>query len=527
MRKVLFAVTLWLVATAAAFAQQFTDQNSQFIDHDAWRFGGNDLHNSRNAAAERVLGPWNVDKLTPRWVFTAHGNVSVTPSVQGDALYFCDWGGYLYKLKAHTGREVWARKISDYDGVSGSLCRLTPTIADNKLIIGDQVTGATGQSSSNGQNVMAIDKNTGALLWKTQVDTHPATIVTQSPVVHNGRVYVGVSSGEEGFAANPQYPCCTFRGSVVALDLNTGAILWKTYMVPQGYSGGAVWSSTPVVDLERRQLYVTTGNNYSVPPAVTACVIAAGSDLRAQDACVAHDDYMDAIVALDLDTGAIKWGRRFQAYDVWTVACLSNPCPLGPDFDFGAGANLFTVRSGQHKRDLVGAGQKSGVYWALDPDNGNVVWATNVGPGSAFGGVEWGTATDGKRIYVAVSNFGRKPYTLTNTQSINYGAYSALDPATGRILWQIPDPTGSFPMGPVTVANGVLYAESINANGPLHAFDASNGRLLWSFNSGGTAMGGPSVVDGLVYWGSGYQRFGIPLFVPGNNKLYAFGLPYR
>lgn len=527
MRKVFLFIVLWLVATTGAFAQQLSERDLRSDDDDPWRFAGHDVHNTRSAAEERVLAPWNVDKLAPRWVFTTHGSVSATPSVQGDALYVCDWGGFLYKIKANTGQQVWARKISDYDGVSGSLCRLTPAIAADKLIIGDQVDGSAFQSSANGQYVMAIDKNTGALLWKTQVDTHPAAIVTQSPVVHGGRVYVGVSSGEEGFAANPRYPCCTFRGSVVALDLNTGAIVWKTYMVPGGYSGGAVWGSTPVVDLKRRRLYVTTGNNYSVPVSVTACVNAAGRDLAAQDACVAKDDFIDAVVALDLDTGEIKWGRRFQAFDVWTVACLSNPCPLGPDFDFGSGPNLFTAQTGRGERDLLGAGQKSGVYWALDPDTGNVVWATNVGPGSAFGGIQWGSATDGKRVYVAVSNFGRKSYTLTSTQTITFGAYSALDAATGRILWQTPDPGGSFPMGPVTIANGVLYAESISPSGPLYAFDAANGRLLWTFNSVGSAMGGPSVVNGAVYWGSGYQRFNNPQFVPGSNKLYAFRLPYR
>jgi polyvinyl alcohol dehydrogenase (cytochrome) len=236
---------------------------------------------------------------------------------------------------------------------------------------------------------------------------------------------------------------------------------------------------------------------------------------------------MDAVVALDLDTGKIKWGHRLQAFDVWTTICFSSPCPLGPDYDFGSGPNLFTVGDGAHKRDLVGAGQKSGVYWALDPDTGKIVWATQIGPGSVFGGIEWGTATDGKRIYVALSNFGQKNLTLLSGQTITYGTFNALDPETGKIIWQTPDPAGSFPVGAVTTANGVLYGESVNANGPLYAFDAATGHLLWSFNSIGSAMGAPSVVNGTVYWGSGYQRFNVPTFVSGSNKLYAFGLSYR
>jgi len=229
-------------------------------------------------------------------------------------------------------------------------------------------------------------------------------------------------------------------------------------------------------------------------------------------------------VALDLDTGRIKWGHRLQAYDVWTVSCLFSPCSTltSPDYDFGSGPNLLTVNSHHHKRDLIGAGQKSGMYWALDPDDGHIVWATSVGPGSHYGGVEWGSATDGERVYVAISNFFHRSYTLKSGQTITWGAYSALDAATGRILWQTPDPQGSLPLGAVTIANGVLYAESISPEGPLHAFDAATGGLLWSFASGGSANGGAAVVNGTVYWGSGYTRFGTPEFVEGDHKLYAF-----
>jgi polyvinyl alcohol dehydrogenase (cytochrome) len=318
---------------------------------------------------------------------------------------------------------------------------------------------------------------------------------------------------------------------VLALDLETGAILWKTYTVPAGYAGGSVWGSTPVVDVKRHSLYLATGNNYAVPPEVAACISAAGSDPVAANACLAPDDYLDAIVALDLRTGAIKWGHRLQGVDVWTVACVFLSCPVAtsPDYDFGAGPNLFTVDRGRQKRELLGAGQKSGMYWALDPDTGKIVWATSVGPGSKLGGVEWGTASDGQRIYAAISNFDRQSYTLRPSgQTITWGAFSALDAATGQILWQTADPLGSFPLGPVTVANGVVYAESLAAQGPLYAFSAATGRLLWSFHSTGSAMGGAAVVNGTVYWGAGYPtgRIGVPDFVSGNHQLFAFGLPY-
>ena len=243
-------------------------------------------------------------------------------------------------------------------------------------------------------------------------------MVTSSPVIHDGVVYVGIASAEEASAAVLGTPCCVSRGSVVALDVKTGQIRWKTYMVPDnggiigGYSGGGIWDSTPVIDRKRNSLYVGTGNNYSVPITVESCFAANNNNPN----CTDPTDYFDSVVALDLDTGKIKWAKRALYYDAWNVNCIevitpptfsigpgpgaNCPVPAGPDFDFGgAGPNLLSV--GGH--DIVGIGAKSGIYWALNPESGSVVWNTEVGPGSALGGIEWGTATDGKRIYVPIS----------------------------------------------------------------------------------------------------------------------------
>ena len=174
---------------------------------------------------------------------------------------------------------------------------------------------------------------------------HPAAIITQSATVFDNRVYVGVASLEEALAAFvPGYPL-SFRGSMLALDLDTGAILWKTYTAPTGYTGNAVWGSSPAIDTKRGQLYIATGNNYSVPPPVLACVAAAGSDSAAQAACLAADDYFDSVLALDLMTGAVRWATRAIPYDAWTVDCIpfigdgSNcPDPAGPDYRLRPGA---------------------------------------------------------------------------------------------------------------------------------------------------------------------------------------------
>jgi polyvinyl alcohol dehydrogenase (cytochrome) len=208
----------------------------------------------------------------------------------------------------------------------------------------------------------------------------------------------------------------------------------------------------------------------------------------------------------------------------------------GPDLDFGAAPNLFTVTdpaTGQ-PRQVLGIGQKSGVYWALDPDTGTVVWSTKTGPGGLGGGVEFGTAVDDDRVYVAEANTDNEPFLLTAGplagQTISTGLWSALNPATGAIMWQTPDPAGSKNPGFVTVANGVLYAGSAaGAGGNMHALDASTGAVLWSFASGGSVFSAPAVVHGMLFWGSGYTRnAACPSgfnSCTANNTLYAFGLP--
>jgi polyvinyl alcohol dehydrogenase (cytochrome) len=486
-----------------------------------WRIAGQNLNNSWSQPAEHSISPANVKDLSPKWVFTTGGDVSATPTVDGDAVYFPDWGGNLFAVKKESGDLIWSRKISDYDGVEGAVSRVSPAVDGDQLIIGDILSPT---QAHDGANVISVDRNHGTLRWITHVESHPAAIITGSPVVFDGVVYVGVSSNEENLANNPAYPCCTFRGSVVALDAKTGAILWKTFDMPDNggqtdqYSGGAVWQP-PAIDPKRGSLFIGTGNNYTVPADVEAC-----QNATPLADCTAADDFFDTALALDLKTGQIKWAKRLQGNDTWTLACKlssggTNPnCPVpdSPDFDLGgSGPNLIG--------DIVGFGQKSGIYWALNPDTGNIVWSTPVGPGSGntLGGIEWGTATDGHRIYVAIANAGHQPYTLVPSgQQITWGAWSALDVATGKILWQTADPTvGALDEGSVSVANGVMYAGSYA--GQMYALDTMTGNILWSFESGGSVLDGPSIVNGDVYWGSGYRK--IPPGI-GNNKVYAFTL---
>ena len=483
-----------------------------------WRIAGQNLDNSWSQPAEHSISPANVKDLRPKWVFTTGGDVSATPTVDGDAVYFPDWGGNLFAVKKESGDLIWSRKISDYDGVEGAISRVSPAVDGDQLIIGDIL---SSNQAHDGANVISVDRNKGTLQWITQVESHPAAIITGSPVVFDHVVYIGVSSNEEDLATNPAYPCCSFRGSVVALDEKTGAILWKTFDMPEnggqagGYSGGAVWQP-PAIDPKRGSLFIGTGNNYSVPADVEAC-----QNATPTANCAAADDFFDTAFELDLKTGQIKWANRLQGFDTWTVACLTAsgtnpncPVPTSPDFDLGgSGPNLVG--------DIVGFGQKSGIYWALNADTGNIVWSTPVGPGGTLGGIQWGTATDGHRIYVAIANSKHLPYTLVPSgHQITWGSWSALDVATGKILWQTADPTvGAMDEGSVSVANGVMYAGSYA--GQMYALDTTTGDILSSFDSGGSVLDGPSIVNGAVYWGSGYRKIAPGI---GNNKVYAFTL---
>jgi polyvinyl alcohol dehydrogenase (cytochrome) len=488
---------------------------SQVDGPERWPFAGGNLHNTRNAEHERRISPQSAPNLYVKWAFTTEGDVSATPTVDGDVLYFPDWGGWLHKVDAATGTRIWSRKVSDYTGVAGSISRTSPALHDNRLFFG----------TLKG-DFLAVDARSGDLLWKMHADPHPFAVITQSPIVHGNRVFVGVSSYESAVAENPAYHCCTFRGNVQALDVKTGAVVWKTYTMPEGYSGGSVWGSTLVVDTNRNSLYVPTGNNFSVPPEVRACLLSAPNE-AAQSACLAPNNYFDSVLSLDLETGAIKWGRTLFPLDIFILSCLTRPedCPppAGPDYDIGQGPILYRVKAADGSyRELVGAGQKSGMYWSLDPDTGAIVWGTRVGPGGAGGGLMWGSAMADGRIYAALANFYRLPYTLPSGETSAWGNFTAMDAATGQILWQTPDPMGTQILAPVTTANGVVFGCSSDSLGHMYALDAQTGAVLWTFASGGSCNAGAAVVNGTVYWGSGYSNFGVGT---GNNKLYAFTVP--
>jgi polyvinyl alcohol dehydrogenase (cytochrome) len=503
-------------------------------DDADWPFYNHDVCNSRAPTTAGGLSTATAPKLAVKWTYAAAGEISATPAVVGGQLYVGDWGGMMTRIDAATGTAVWSKSVADLAGLTADgaaapdtvVARATPLVAPAGLVFG--VSRTSFSSSESLAYLVAVNPDTGAPVWRTLLDDHRAAAVTGAPVLEGTTIYVGVSSFEEGFPLLVAgYTCCTFRGSIVALDAASGKILWKTPMIedgtyfqsdgttPAGYAGAAVWSGTPTIDRHRKQLYVTTGNNYAMPSGVTTA--AAG-------------DHVESVLALDMATGAIKWSRAMTTDDIWNFGNMA-----GGDFDIGCGANLFQAKVGGLTKDLVGAGQKSGIYWVLDPDTGALVWKTQVGPGGHLGGIQWGTAVDGTHVLFGVNDTDGTSYALAGAGSqsgtqVTVGSWGALDPSSGNVLWQIANPAMTAPAGgasvngPVTVVGGVMFAGSMDPKGTMYALDATSGAVLWSYQAGGTVYGGPAVVGGVVYWGAGYpaSRLG---FGSSAQKLYAFAAP--
>ena len=479
-----------------------------------WNGWGVDLANSRFQPAPRLTAA-QVPALKLKWAFGFANATSAfgQPAIAGGRLFLGSEDGTVYSLDARTGCIYWTYKASSTVRTAISIdASLT------SVYFGDV-----------GAHVYRLDAASGTLVWKVKVEDHPFARITGAPKLLAGRIYVPVSSIEEVPGGNPKYPCCTFQGSVVALDAETGKQVWKTHTIPDppkptrvssagtqmsGPAGAAVWSS-PTIDAERKAVYVATGNAYSDPPVL----------------------YTDAILSFDLETGSLQWASQMTEGDGWNFNCL-NPnrsnCPEheGPDLDFGSSPILRTVGPG---RRLLLAGQKAGVLHALDPDaQGKVVWQVRVGKGGALGGIEWGPAADEQAIYAALSDFdGAKPE--------QGGGLFALRISTGEKIWYAAPPKpaclgkpgcSAAQMAPVTVIPGAVFSGSMD--GRLRAFNTADGKPLWEFDTlrdfetvngvkahgGSLNATGPVISDGILYLSSGYGQLG----GMAGNVLLAFDL---
>lgn len=503
-----------------------------------WPMANHDPSGSHIQPDETAISAANVGRLAPRWTLTVAGIVNATPAVVNGAVYFPDSGGKFWKIDAKSGTVIWSVSVPELTGTDKTFSRTSPAYGDGMVFIAD----------NSGAHLIAVDAETGKKRWMTQLDAHPSALLTSSPVVVGDSVYMPVSSNEQTAAANPGYACCTFRGSMVALDIHTGQIVWKTYTMPGnggkpgGFSGGAALA-IPAVDVEKGIIYFATDHQYTQPDSVVACLTAEPDDWKT--GCYPPDARFNSIIALDLKTGQPKWSFFGSGADVYRLACGRLPeswkalakfyagdgptrvCPPAGDFldwSFATGSpHLFKITAAGRTLDVVGIGEKSGIYWVFDAATGAVVWHTLVGPYSEPGGISWGAANDGQRIYVTLTNADHTPYKLTSGKITDGGFWTALDPATGKIIWQTAEPQRALVYAAPVVSNGVVYVASLAATGnQMYALDPATGSILWQFAAGGSVGAHPAVADGAVFWGSGFTT----LF-PGsvrNDKVYGFSV---
>jgi polyvinyl alcohol dehydrogenase (cytochrome) len=473
------------------------------LEGSLWNGWGHDVENSR-FQPQPVIGAAEVPRLKAKWVFAYPGPlVGTQPTVIGDHLYLGTANGFVYSLNAKTGCTYWTlRAGSDIRG-SVSVGSFGEPSQKRFAVYFADLMNATAY---------AVDASSGKLLWKTKVDNHPLARLTGSPVFYGNRLYVPVSSQEEGYGAVANYPCCTFRGSVVALDAPTGKILWKTYPIRDaprpfkktsagvqmyGPAGAAIWSA-PTIDAKRKLIYVGTGDSFTdVPTSAT-----------------------DSIIAMDVKTGKIKWVMQATGHDNYLFGCNTPgkgicPDPVGPDYDFGASPILRTLPDG---KQVILAAQKSGMVYALDPDNaGKVLWKVHVGPGSMGGGIQYGFAADEGAAYVPNAN--RSDSSL-----------SALQIADGKMIWHKPAPPGQCSWGAkgcsgvesaaVSAIPGIVFSGS--TDGHLRAYSTPAGSVVWDCDTAakpysavngvpayGGSLGteGPVIAGGILYVVSGEGRF--------------------
>jgi polyvinyl alcohol dehydrogenase (cytochrome) len=468
----------------------------------------------------------SVRKLKLKWAYGFAGDITAfaAATIRNGTLFVGSASGVVQAMNAKTGCLYWTFQA---DGPVRAATTIAKNGAGYSIVFGD----LTGWFYS-------LDAATGKLLWKRRVDGHEATRLTGAAAEKDGVVFEPAASWEETRSGNPKYPCCTFRGSVSAFRVSDGSVLWKTYMVGPatktgkrhngeplyGPSGAGIWAA-PTVDAKRGLLYVATGDNFTQPPTDTS----------------------DAVIALKIKTGETVWKQQMTRGDVYSGGvCEEEKDPCGPDLDFGASAML--VRVGE--RDVIVAGQKSGLVYGLDAaDGGKILWQARAGKGGFTGGVQWGMASDGANAYVAVSDvmklegeMGDDPPVLggANFDPVAGGGLTAFRVLDGEKIWFAkstpcaPPRPGCSPAqsGALTAVPGAVFSGSLD--GHIRAFSARDGAVIWDFDTereystvngvagkGGSLDGaGPVIVDGMVYVNSGYPRFG---GAPG-NVLLAFGV---
>lgn len=410
----------------------------------------------------------------------------------------------MYALEESSGKKIWEKNLAVYIERSPNgrpvYARSAPAIFKNMTIFG--IYGPAYE--------VALERSTGNLVWRTKLDDHPWAVITMSPTIENGVVCQGISSLEEAASADPDSPCCSHPGSMLALNAYTGAIIWQTYMIPLEivgygqYSGCSVWGSAPPVDANN--VYIATGNLYAVPPDVEKCIRDCEANPQScigSPPCVPPNIHVDSVLALEKTTGRIVWSTRLQATDAWNVQCLEGDeetCP-GPDFDFAQAPIIFG-------KDGLVIGQKSGVVFGINRLTGEVRWSNAADPGSYLGGFLWGStlATDscGNMTWIGASaNASNLPVVFPDGASYNVSSIVAINPLDGKIKWRTALPKFVHSFDAVSSTNKVAFAPAFES-GIMTAYSVKDGKTLWHYRTNATLHGGPAISGKRVIFGNGY-----------------------
>ncbi len=464
--KRLFVLLFALVLSTSALAQEGTA--ASLYDHL-------NRHVNPNAA----ITSENVGQLQQTWMVKTEEEVSHAPLVEGGRVYFADWGGKVYAADAATGKVVWEQQAQK-------------TVMEKWPWYGFAGTGALGEGMLFEASVegfaYGLKQETGKVAWKTRITDDKQAGSISKLLYYDGLVYIGLQSVEEPLSKMMKNFKPNFRGKVLALDAATGKVVWERQLVTKPHNGVPMWSSF-ALDPKMNALFFTTGNNYTGEPT----------------------ELSDAVVAVNAKTGKMLWATQVTEEDVWTKAEA-----IGPDFDFGAGPQLFEAKVDGKMRPLVGAGQKSGFYWAFDRKTGEIVWQTFVGYGATGGGIHAEASIGDGKVYVWSNNsyaYGKPPKEFPIT-------IKALDAATGKNLWFHDKAQPAAIPAASMLANDVYFVGSLD--GTIGAYSASDGEQLWSTQYGGTIATPLNVVGNTLFFGTGVPKmFGGQ---PGGNGMVAYSV---
>ncbi|KAF2098353.1 Quino protein alcohol dehydrogenase-like protein [Rhizodiscina lignyota] len=550
--------SVWCFVPASCHVNKTTSRTSYPASSEWTGWGGNIFNNRWNSHNDEVSAS-DIGSLSIKCQLTYHFGVSATPVIDGNTAYYPTWNGSLVALDYTTCSVRWqinvTQVIVDFAPPTEVNSIVPPVSRTSPQIDGDTIYFGTLLNCL----IVAVDVRNGHALAVKQINSHPVAIVTMSPTFYDGKLLVGSSSSEESIADMvPDYKCCSFVGNMVALNFDSSSkrfkTVWNISMIPEdqvkaGWSGSAIWGSQPAIDSKRCQVYVATGNTYSVPKVIQDCQSATQNLTAVREGlvpepCLPADVWQEAVLAIDIDTGFVNWVRQLSPLDSWTVACgitgllpqNHDVCPEepGPDADFGM-APVFVPGSKNtpQEQDTLIVGQKNGNLYAMSAEAGTLFWTTVTSPDGNEGGLSWGVAVDDSQVYFTALNSFRTPFALRpSNQSTRGSALGAVSLKDGTIIWEVAPPGGNssitaYANNPPTVVGDLVLTGRTgfenstegyeNSTGALLAFDKASGKLVHLVELETNFHSGVAVQGEYIMWGTGYRQY---TTYSGNGSFY-------